>query len=244
MPEKTPSGVPDEFEDASERALWKALGETRLEDPSPRLRRDFHLRLERAARRTPLERLREALGFRANTGWLTAAACLLVGLGIGQLAADRGQGDGQGDGQDDSQRLAALEERVTALNRRLILDRLDSEVPGKRLRGVLDAAEIAGRDPDIAQALLVRATGDPVPSVRSAAIDALASRIEAPSVSRQIMDLLQQADSPIVQLALVDLVLRYGNDEQVEELLALAEQDRLHPDLKRHVLSTLNRDTA
>jgi hypothetical protein len=39
-------------------------------------------------------------------------------------------------------------------------------------------------------------------------------------------------------------VLRYGNDEQVDELLALAEQGRLHPDLERHVLTTLKRDTA
>lgn len=236
MPERTPPGVPDEFADASERALWEALGEVRPEEPSPRLRQGFYRRLERAQHRTPLERLRAVLGLSGNIGWLTAAACLLAGLGIGQLAADRGD--------DAGTRLAALEERVTALNRRLILDRLDSDVPGKRLRGILDAATVAGQDADIAQALLVRATGDPVPSVRSAAIDALAPRLDAPSVGRRVMDLLQHADSPIVQLALVDLVLRYGNDAQVEELLALAERDRLHPDLKRHVLNTLNRETA
>lgn len=236
MPERTPHGVPSHFEDASERALWEALGETKPEEPSPRLRQGFYRQLERAGNRSRLERIREALGLSGNAGWLTAAACLLVGLSIGQLAADRGD--------DAGTRLAALEERVTALNRRLILDRLDSDVPGKRLRGVLDAATVAGQDPDIAQALLLRATGDPVSSVRSAAIDALAPRIDAPSVGPQIMGLLQHADSPIVQLALVDLVLRYGNDAQVEELLALAERDRLHPDLKRHVLSTLNRETA
>jgi hypothetical protein len=236
MLKETQSGVPDEFEDASLRALWHALGEVEPEEPSQRLRQGFYRRLERASRRTGFERLREALGFRGNTGWLTAAACLLAGLGIGQLAANGGD--------DAGARLAALEERVTVLNRSLILDRLDSDVPGKRLRGVIDAAGVAGDDADIAQALLVRATGDRVPSVRSAAIDALGPRIDAPSVGRQVMDLLQQADSPIVELALVDLVLRYGNDQQVDELLTLAEQDRLHPDLKRHVLTTLQRDTA
>lgn len=236
MPEPTRPGVPGEFEEPSERALWQALGEIEPDEPSPRLRQGFYRRLERASHRTLLERLREALGLGGNAGWLTAAACLLAGLGIGQLAADGGD--------DAGARLAALEENVTALNRRLILDRLDSEVPGKRLRGVLDAAYVAGDDAEIAQALLVRATGDRVPSVRSAAIDALGARIDTPSVGRQVMDLLQQADSPIVQLALVDLVLRYGNDEQVDEVLALAEQGYLHPDLKRHVLSTLKGDTA
>ena len=236
MADRNRSGVPDTFEDAAERALWRALGEIEPEEPSPRLRRAFYRRLEREGRRTTLEKVRDALGFHGNRGWLSAAACLLVGLGIGQLAAN--------DGDDAGARLAALEESVTALNRRLILDRLDSDVPGKRLRGVLDAAHLVGDDPDIAQALLVRATGDRVPSVRSAAIDALGPSIDAPKVGRQVMDLLQQAESPIVQLALVDLVLRYGNDEQVGELLALAEQDRLHPDLKGHVLNSLKRDTA
>jgi hypothetical protein len=228
--------VPDEFEEASERALWQALGEMEPEEPSQRLRQGFYRRLERASRRTRLERLRDALGFRGNAGWLTAAACLLVGVGMGQFAGNAGN--------DAGARLLALEENVTMLNRRLILDRLDSEVPGKRLRGVLDAAHVAGDDAEIAQALLVRATGDRVPAVRSAAIDALGPSIDTPSVGRQVMDLLPQADSPIVQLALVDLVLRYGNDEQVDELLALAEQGQLHPDLERHVLTTLKRDTA
>ena len=236
MVEETRSGVPDEFREASERALWQALSEMEPEEPSPRLRQGFYRRLERASRRTRLERLRDALGFRGNAGWLTAAACLLAGVGLGQLAGNAGN--------DAGARLAALEESVTTLNRRLILDRLDSEVPGKRLRGVFDASHAAGNDPEIAQALLVRATGDRVPSVRSAAIDALGPSIDTPAVGRQVMDLLPQADSPIVQLALVDLVLRYGNDEQVEELLALAEQGRLHPDLERHVLTTLKRDTA
>jgi len=236
MAERTPLGVPDEFEDASERALWHALAEAHADEPSPRLRQGFYRKLEHAARRTPLERLRDLLGFRGSTGWLTAAACLLAGLGIGSLAVDGAP--------DDGTRLSALEEQVTDLNRRLILDRLDSSEPGKRLRGVLDATDVAGQDADIVQALLVRATGDPVASVRSAAIDALAARVETPPVGRQVMDLLQQADSPIVQLAIVDLVLRYGNDEQVAELLALADEDRLHPDLKRHVLKSLNRETA
>jgi hypothetical protein len=236
MLKQTRSGVPDEFEEASERALWQALGEMEPEEPSPRLRQGFYRRLDRANRRTRLERVRDALGFRGNAGWLTAAACLLVGVGMGQLAGN--------DGNDAGARLLALEEDVTMLNRRLILDRLDSEVPGKRLRGVLDAANVAGDDAEIAQALLVRATGDRVPTVRSAAIDALGPSIDTPSVGRQVMDLLPQADSPIVQLALVDLVLRYGNDEQVAELLGLAEQGQLHPDLERHVLTTLKRDTA
>lgn len=236
MADDTPRGLPLDTDDADEQALWNALGNIEMEEPSPRLRQGFYRELERASRPTAIVRLRDWLGFGSNTGWLTAAACLLAGIGTGMLVS------GGSDAPDA--RLAALEENVTMLNRRLILDRLENEAPGKRLRGVMDAAQVVGRDAEVTQALLARATQDRVPSVRSAAIDALGVHLQAPAVSEPLMNLLTDAESPIVQLALVDLVLRYGNADQVNELLALAEDDRLHPDLGRHVIRTLKGDVA
>jgi hypothetical protein len=58
------------------------------------------------------------------------------------------------------------------------------------------------------------------------------------------MDSILRADSPLVQLALIDLVLRHGNQDQINQLLALAEDGNLYPDLSRHVLTTLKRDTV
>lgn len=244
MHDETRPGLPGDFETDAERALWRELGDLPAEEPSRRLRQGFYRRLEATRRQTVLGRLATTLGFGRSAGRLTAAASLLAGLALG-FWLGFGLGAPGGTPIDDAgARLAALEKNVTELNRQLILDRLDSNVPGKRLRGVLDAASVARGDAEIARALLVRATDDRVPSVRSAAIDALGPSIEAPPVRRRVMDLLQQASSPIVQLALVDLVLRYGNEEQIAELSALAEEDRLHPDLKRHVLTALQKETA
>ena len=237
MADKKISNLPLEFDDEAGRDLWDALGEIDREQPSSNLRRSFHEKLEHASRGSWLDKLRATLGLRSNTGWLTATACVLVGLGIGHLGSSN-VADSDGD------RLAALEQNITELNRRLILDRLEDQVPGTRLRGVLDAASYAGDDVEIANALLVRATQDRVSSVRSAAIDALGASTSTSAVGEQIMDLLEQAESPIVQLALVDLVLRYGNEQQIDQLLTLAGQDRLHPDLARHVIASVQGDTA
>lgn len=234
MTDKKSRGLPLDA-DADQQALWDALGEVALDEPSPRLRQGFYRHLERAGRPPFWLRLQRFLGFGDASGWLTAAACLLAGIGTGMLA---------GGGSNADARLAALEDNVTALNRRLILDRLENETPGKRLRGVMDAAQVVGRDAEVTQALLARATQDRVPSVRSAAIDALGTHLQSPAVSKPLMNLLTEADSPIVQLALVDLVLRYGSDEQVDRLLTLAEESRLHPDLSRHVIRTLKGDVA
>ena len=229
-------GIPLDSDDAAEIELWDALGTIEAQEPSAQLRQGFYQKLEDASRPTTMARLRDLLGFSGNMGWLTAALCVLVGLGTGQMLEESGE--------SEDARLVALEQNVSMLSRTLILDRLDNDEPGKRLRGVLDAAFIAADDTEIANALLLRATDDRVRAVRVAAIDALGSNIGTAGIGQQIMDSIPVVESPVVQLALIDLVLRNGDREQLEQLLKLAEDGLLFPDLSRHVLTSLKRDTA
>ncbi len=229
------SGVPFEPEDPSEQKLWQALGDLPQETPSRRLREAFHAELDRAALPGFATRLRQWFGFSNNLGWASAAAALVVGIGLGQFA---------GGDRSDANALDALEQQVATLNRSLILDRLESASAGKRLRGVLDAVTVAEQDAEVARALLARATEDPVLSVRSAAIDALGPQLAQPALGDELMLLLEAAESPLVQLALVDMVLRYGSADQLERLLALAESGRLHPDLIQHVNTAVRKTRA
>ena len=230
MSKEKATDLPFEADTAEESQLWKALGEIPDEKPSPQLRRNFYRNLEKASRPTISTHLRALLGFSGNMGWLTATACILVGLGAGQLI---------GNPVDDDVRLAALEENVSMLNRNLILDRLENDSASKRLRGVMDAAALAGNDEEISTALLLRATEDRVRSVRSAAISALGTRVSTPSIGSRLMDMLQNAESPLLQKALVDLVLRHGSQLQISELQRLADDGLLHPDIAKHVLNSL-----
>ena len=224
--------LPFDGETAEESQLWKALGDIPGEEPSPQLRQNFYRNLEKASRVSIATQLRGLLGFSGNMGWLTATACILVGIGAGQMV-------GGPAGDDDGMRLAALEENVSMLNRNLILDRLENDTASKRLRGVMDAAALVGDDEEIATALLLRATDDRVRSVRTAAITALGPRMAAPKIGGRLMELLQSTESPLVQLALVDLVLRNGSNQQISELQTLAADGLLHPDIASHVLTSL-----
>ena len=53
------------------------------------------------------------------------------------------------------------------------------------------------------------------------------------------MEMLQNAESPLLQKALVDLVLRHGSRLQISELQRLADDGLLHPDIAKHVLNSL-----
>ena len=229
-------GVPFDAEDPQEAALWEALGDIPETRPSPELRRSFYDELERASRPARSTRVAQWLGFSGTNGWLTAAATLLLGIVVGQSLAPRGG--------DNGLTLEALELQVATLNRNLILDRLDSESPGKRLRGVIDAIGIVGDDPELTRALVETATDDRVYAVRAAAIDALAPQLATPAVGEALMRQLVATESPLVQLALADLLLRHGSRAQIERLLELAEAGMLHADIAGHVLSSVSRNRA
>lgn len=227
MPHNPNPNLPFESSDPAEQQLWVALGELPQEEPSPNMRRSFYHRLEQAGALTWSERVRGWLGLGSNFGWLTAAACILLGFGLSGLVKDGKP--------DDSARMLAMEQNITLLNRELVLGRLEDDLAGNRLQGVQDASSLVESDGEIVQALLQRATRDRALSVRSAAIDALGPQLQSEAVGSELMQLLENSDSPIVQLALVDLVLRHGNTVQLAQLKSLADNNKLHPDLVRHV---------
>jgi hypothetical protein len=45
-----------------------------------------------------------------------------------------------------------------------------------------------------------------------------------------------------VQLALADLVLRYGDPQQLEQLVKLSASGNLHPDVAKHIKSSVARN--
>jgi HEAT repeat protein len=237
MSEKENPGVPFVSDDDEEQKLWNELERVSQAEPPPRLRAKFYGELDRIGRSTPMDRWRAWLGFSGNRGLVTALGCAMVGVFMGILLATT---DSTTDSVDRSE-LSALQQQVAQLNRNLILDRLENESASKRLRGVIDAAGVAEHDSEIARALLTTAVDDRVYSVRAAAIDAIGPQLNTPAVGDELMGLLEKSESPLVQLALVDLVLRHGNAQQLEELVELSKRGALHPELAQYVQSAIQR---
>lgn len=242
MRKSKPSSLPFETSDAGERHLWAALEDLPRDEPSAGLRRAFYRELETAGSEGLAARLRAWLGLGSNMGWVTAAGCLVLGFGLSQALFQTDAGGTGAAAPDD--RLAALEQNVSMLNRELVLGRLTASSTGTRLQGVVQASNLAEQDQEVARALLATAMQDRSQSVRSAAIDALGPQLNNAEFAGQLMSQLENAESPIVQLALVDLVLRYGNASQLQQLRVLAEQNRLHADLVDHVLSSMGAQSA
>ena len=171
-----------------------------------------------------------------RAGFAMAASCvlgLLIGAGLSDVKEDK----------VDS-RVADLEVRMDAMGRELLIARLDAASPSDRLAAVLAAAEYDGSDQSVSAALLARAVNDPVSSVRAAAISSLGSGVNRQPIADELLRLLQQYDSPTVQLAIIDALLRHGDAPVVEALKERAAQQELHPALVDYVTQTTARTTT
>ncbi|MBZ0110919.1 MAG: hypothetical protein K8J08_00520 [Thermoanaerobaculia bacterium] len=222
-------------EAASLRHLWAGL--ERLDEPVPTdlLRARFDGMLESyseariEARPRPRRSAWRGLSEAGRWGsWLAAAACLVVGIGVGRwtVAASAASAEGQ---------LTELRREVSALNQQVTLGLLSQTSVASRLEGVSNGQRLGVPDHEVAAALSDRIASDPNVNVRLAAVDALQPLVLDPWVQRSLGDSLPLQDSPMVQIALIDFLLS-GEDSASRSLVAsLLNDSSLHPDVRRHI---------
>jgi len=90
MSDKNYPGLSPDTDNAAEKELWEVLGRVQREEPTSQLRQRFYRELDRASQPGLSTRLRDLLGFSGNAGWLTATACLLLGIAGGHLLSGTG----------------------------------------------------------------------------------------------------------------------------------------------------------
>lgn len=225
------NNIQNDIDDGTiDRSIWDALEKAPMETPPDSLRSGFYRRLRRGEGE-PWWRPR----WLVDNPWVPALATLVLGLAIGLFLPRENQQD------DQTQVLTA---RLATLNRTVAMALLANDSASERLRGVRFASEAISTDPQMADVLLAAAGDDPVASVRSAAIEALGPRMIDESVSSEIIRMLVDTDSVLVQMALADLILRWGSDDHILFLIEQADEHHLHEDVSRFVMDHVREVSA
>jgi hypothetical protein len=240
------------------RRVWGALERLPEEVPGEEMQRRFAANLEPylAARRRAgsgwlggPRRLLERVG-NGVEGWLDrwlprrplaqaglAAAALALGVavgsghGLGWLRGGAGSG-AAGRGQigepRDTSDLRDLRQEVRSLSQLVTLSLLKQDSASERLRGVSFGRQAGAGDDRVLQALLDTLGHDPDVNVRLAAVDALAPVLARPVVRDQLLREVGRQPSPLVQIALIDLLLardRPGSQGRLQDLAASPSLD-------------------
>lgn len=222
---------------SDEVATWKKLSLLPVEQPSPASRARFEAMLQayQAGRSgQPAENfewrksrpswnffhwLRSPLG---AVAW--SAALLVIGIFAGlQVNASKSR----------SQDFATMQSELANMKQLVVLSLLQQQSASARLEGVTWSRREDQPDPKVLSALLHTLRYDTSVDVRLAALDALSRHARQPQVHKGILDALQEQQSPLVQLAVIDLLLEWRDPDAARQLQALQQIPNLNPAVRQ-----------
>jgi hypothetical protein len=144
-----------------------------------------------------------------------AAALLIMGVAAGRYQA--------GAPKELPPEMAQLKGQVEGLRQLVALSLLQAQSPSDRLRGVSFSSQISRPDAEVEQSLLRAVNHDPNINVRLLAVDAIEKYAGDPDVRRALVDAVKVQDSPIVQCALIDLLVDVKDRDSAPVLRRIAQ---------------------
>jgi hypothetical protein len=192
-------------------ALWSDLASLPVEQPGAGLRARFYETLA-AYRSGAVERLAPLPSRRLV--WQIAASIALLLAGVGA---------GYGLRPNPAPEVVQLREEVANMRQLVALSLLQQQSASERLRGVSYAYRVEPSDSEVLSALLNTVNRDSNVNVRLAAVDALHPFASSAATRSAIVQALPKQTSPLVQVALIDLLVDLKERQAEPELRQLLQ---------------------
>jgi anti-sigma factor RsiW len=230
---------------AQDVVMWKKLVLLPPDEPSPESRARFEAMLhaypttssdrsalaqgaqvpdKRNTRWAFLEWLRSPLGAAA---W--SVALLVIGVVVGSMTGMRVNNSTPA----HSDELAALHSELNSMRQLVALSMLQQQSASERLQGVSWSGREAHLDSEIQSALLHTLRYDGSVDVRLAALDALSRHATQPQIRKGIGDALQEQQSPLVQVALIDQLAEWRDPDAAQRLRHFQQTPNLNPAVRQ-----------
>lgn len=204
--------------------LWRDLDLIPGEPPGPQMRGRFYQMLD--AYRSGVEERKPT-----NANWfarwfpvwqpVTAAALAMLAVGFfaGRQFAPMPQ-------PADPQ-VAQLRLEVTNMRQMVALSLLQQQSASERMRGVTLTSTVDKSDREVVSALLSTVKSDPSVNVRLAAVEAFKNFGSNVAARRALLESLAAQDSPLVQIAIIELLVDMNDQTAVKPLQAYAGDGKL-----------------
>jgi anti-sigma factor RsiW len=230
--------------------LWNALGNLPEEKPSPAMAERFNAMLaayEQGIRHGESRwSLLQSLNAFFDRFWpkqpaiqfALTLAMLVTGLVVGSRFENRVSAVG-GDSAKSDTELAQLRGEVHAMSRMLAVSLLQQQSAGDRIKGVSWTERLVQPDDQIIGALIQTLNYDPTVNVRLAALDALIKFGNRSEIQQTFLESLKKQTSPLVQLALIDVVTELKVLDAVATFNEMLKLAKLNPTVKDRIAERL-----
>jgi hypothetical protein len=153
---------------------------------------------------------------------MQAVAALLIlalGLAVGRFTAAPAS---------PAAEIDVMRQELRDLRHMVTLSLMQQQSATDRLKGVSWTGQIDAPRNDIVQALLDALANDPNVNVRLASLDALERFADRDVVRRAAVDAVQTQMSPLVQIALIDFIVKTGERNSLDVLKKIADDPQVH----------------
>ncbi|MGE5427315.1 MAG: HEAT repeat domain-containing protein [Methylococcaceae bacterium] len=231
------AGCREELEEV--KKIWELMGDVEQPEPSPVMRANFKAMLsdykkETQAKKNPFgvwgERLRQFLSLQVQPR--LAYSLLLVAIGlIGGYYLHRPETSAMA----YNQQIDSLASQVSEMKQVMMLSLLQDPSASQRIRAVSYTEEISNVDLKVISALLTTLNEDPNVNVRLATLDVLTKLAGEPKVREGLVRSINQQDSPIMQTAIADVMVKLQEKSAVDSLQKLLNKKNLNKMVKSKI---------
>lgn len=138
-----------------------------------------------------------------------------------------------------TKQLAELTAQVHEMRELMMLSLLQNPAASERIRAVSYTSEIRRANPNITTALLATLNNDPNVNVRLTTLEALTHFARDPAVRQGLIQSILQQDSPLVQAALADVMLKLQEKRAIDPFKKLLQQKDLNGSVRQKVEKTI-----
>lgn len=138
------------------------------------------------------------------------------------------------------QEVSALTEEVSELKEMMMLSLLEKESASQRLRAVSLTSEMDQVSSRVTNALFTTLNQDENVNVRLAALEALKPYVKQSQVRTGLIESIVQQDSPLVQIALAELMVSLQEKKSVDALKELMERESTPKEVKTKISESIN----
>jgi hypothetical protein len=201
---------------AEYESLLREIDEMKVPEPSGEMDRKFQAMLEEAKKARFLEDRppdrRRSPFFEPHPGLLprlaVALSLIVVGWFLGYQVTSR----------PERARIDSLASEVREMKKTVMLAMLESSSAAERMKAVYFAQELSGPDEAVLNALARTVNDDPNVNVRLTAVETLALYADRPKVREALVQAIVRQESPLVQLALAEVMLALNEKRAVEPI--------------------------
>jgi HEAT repeat protein len=227
---------------AAMQQIWEIMDDVKAPEPSARMQTDFRAMLNdykanEIGRKGLFSSIKDQLSklWQLRQRWPLAynLAIILISFGCGYLFFHKSKGGEQ------EQQLKELTSQVHELKQTMMLALLENPSASERIRGVSYTTEIKHADKEVIDALLATLNNDPNVNVRLSTLDALTHLANHPEVREGLVKSITQQDSPLMQSAIADVMLKLQERSSVKSFKELLKQKNLDNGVRDKIKQTI-----